>query len=276
MTRGTANSCFESKEMTRLSSSSPVAAMTTSTLREAGSVERAHLAAVSGDEGQVELGPELLHEVDVLVDEKDVVSLRGEVGRDRGSDVPCTADGHLHSGYARRRSSRRGHAGVPEPTDELVQSSSVMTAMCSTSPSCPSSCLDVEAWLSCPGDRHEPARSPVDQFADLLPAHSSGMSSLQQHQPTRRVHPLGGDGFWEHSLEHPVDRPGHRRDGRDAEALVDLGAARVVDPGDHPRHLVGLSCDPSGQDVRVVPARHRGEGARLRRPCGVEGVAVEA
>ncbi len=55
MTRGTANSCLERREITRLSSSSPVAAMTTSTLAKPAASSEAHLAAVSGDEVEVEL-----------------------------------------------------------------------------------------------------------------------------------------------------------------------------------------------------------------------------
>ena len=50
MTRGTPNSCLASNEITRLSSSSPVAATTTSQRLEAGRAQRVHLARIGDDE----------------------------------------------------------------------------------------------------------------------------------------------------------------------------------------------------------------------------------
>ena len=46
-TRGTPNSCFASSEVTRLSSSSPVAATTTSAARSVGLLEHPRLACVA-------------------------------------------------------------------------------------------------------------------------------------------------------------------------------------------------------------------------------------
>ena len=60
------------------------------------------------------------------------------------------------------------------------------------------------------------------------------------------------------------------------EALVDLGAARVVDAGDDVLDAEGLAGHPGGEDVGVVAAADRGEGVRALDPGLDEVVAVEA
>ncbi len=73
-----------------------------------------------------------------------------------------------------------------------------------------------------------------------------------------------------------VDGPRHRGHGRDAEPLVDLGPAGVVDAGHHMGDLVGLPGDAHGQDVGVVTARDGGQRTGLVGPRLLEVVAVEA
>ena len=53
----------------------------------------------------------------------------------------------------------------------------------------------------------------------------------------------------------------HRGHGRDAEPLVDLGPLGVVDAGDHVRDAERLPGHPGGDDVGVVAAADRREGA---------------
>ena len=72
-----------------------------------------------------------------------------------------------------------------------------------------------------------------------------------------------------------VDGPRHGGHGGDAEPLVDLGAAGVVDPGHHVGDLVGLPGDAHGQDVGVVPAGHGGQRVGVQRARLLEDVAVE-
>ena len=76
--------------------------------------------------------------------------------------------------------------------------------------------------------------------------------------------------------QHLVGGPRDGRDRRDAEPLVDQRAARVVDAGDDVLDPVGLAGDAGAQDVGVVAAGHRGEGAGLVDARRGEVVAVEA
>ena len=76
--------------------------------------------------------------------------------------------------------------------------------------------------------------------------------------------------------QHLVGAPAHRRDRGDAEALVDLGAARIVDPGDHMGDVEGLAGHPGGQDVGVVAAGDGGEGVGLLDAGLLERVPVKA
>src|SRR5262249_40526396 len=67
----------------------------------------------------------------------------------------------------------------------------------------------------------------------------------------------------------------HGGDGGDAEALVDDGPPRVVDPGDDTLDAERLVRDAGAQDVRVVAARHRREGAGIVDAGLGEDVLVE-
>ena len=69
--------------------------------------------------------------------------------------------------------------------------------------------------------------------------------------------PAGSD-----PAQHLVGGPLHGRHRRDAEPLVDLGAAGVVDPGHDLLDAEGLAGDPRGDDVGVVTAGHGRERVR--------------
>ena len=73
-----------------------------------------------------------------------------------------------------------------------------------------------------------------------------------------------------------VGGPLHRGHRGDAEPLVDLGAAGVVDPGHDAADAEGLAGHPGRDDVGVVAAGDRGEGVGAVDAGGLEDVAVEA
>jgi hypothetical protein len=73
-----------------------------------------------------------------------------------------------------------------------------------------------------------------------------------------------------------VGGPPHRGDGGDAEALVDLCAVRVVDPGHHVVDPEGLPGDARREDVRVVAVRDGREAVGVVDPGLPQHVAVEA
>src|SRR5690349_2369352 len=76
--------------------------------------------------------------------------------------------------------------------------------------------------------------------------------------------------------QHPIGRPAHRRDGRDAQPLVHLGPLGVVDAGDDSFDAKRLPRHPSRDDVRVVARGHRGERVGPFNAGVDEHVAVEA
>src|SRR6266498_3887308 len=57
------------------------------------------------------------------------------------------------------------------------------------------------------------------------------------HHGAGRVAPERFRAFRQQPAQHLVRRPAHRRDGGDAEPLVYLGAAGVVNPGNDPGHV---------------------------------------
>ena len=80
-----------------------------------------------------------------------------------------------------------------------------------------------------------------------------------------RVDPVALGGVGHELAQHPVDRPLHRGDGRDAESLVDDRPAGVVDAGDDPLDAEGLAGDPGREDVGVVAVGDRRDGASASR-----------
>jgi hypothetical protein len=73
-----------------------------------------------------------------------------------------------------------------------------------------------------------------------------------------------------------LDSPRRRGDRRNVQALIDLGASRIVDPRDHLGDVIVLERDPSGHDVGVVARRDGDERVRVLHARLVEDVAVEA
>ncbi len=67
-----------------------------------------------------------------------------------------------------------------------------------------------------------------------------------------------------------------RGHGGDAQTLVDLGTAGVVDAGGHVLHTEHLAGHARGDDVGVVAAGDGGEGAGLLDARLAQGVLVEA
>ena len=119
-------------------------------------------------------------------------------------------------------------------------------------------------------------RPGTSSSARGLPGPVVGQDPLDEQQRARGVAPLDGVVVGGEPAQHLGRRPGDRGDRRDAEPLVDDGAARVVDAGDHVGDPVVLPRDARRQDVRVVAVRHRGERAGAARPRRVERLAVES
>ena len=114
-----------------------------------------------------------------------------------------------------------------------------------------------------PGRRCPRARSACGRSS------SPGASTTSIRIAAGRVAPLRLGALGQQPAQHLVGRPAHGGDGGDAQPLVDLGAARVVDPGHHVVDAERLAGHPGGDDVGVVAAADRGEGlgrARCRPP----------
>lgn len=69
--------------------------------------------------------------------------------------------------------------------------------------------------------------------------------------------------------------PGHGRNSRDTQALVDLGSSRIVDPGHYVFDAVGFSGRASGDDICVITAAHRGEGMGHFYASCLKGLSIK-
>ena len=87
-----------------------------------------------------------------------------------------------------------------------------------------------------------------------------GDGYLVEADGARRVAEVGLGAGGQQPAQHLVGGPLHRRDRGDAEALVDLGAAGVVDAGDDLLDAEGLPGHPRRDDVGVVAAADGREG----------------
>ena len=99
--------------------------------------------------------------------------------------------------------------------------------------------------------------------ASFLPTAFARDRPLDEPDLPGRVDPVAARLAGKQPAQHLVGGPRDGRDRRDAEALVDQRAPRVVDAGDDVLDAVGLAGDPGAQDVGVVAARHRGESPGL-------------
>ena len=87
---------------------------------------------------------------------------------------------------------------------------------------------------------------------------------LGQDQPAGGFPEIAGQVlFGKDAPQDLVGAPAHRSDGGNAEPLVDLRAAGIVDPGHDVRDVERLTGNAGGQDVGVVAAGDRSEGVRL-------------
>ena len=85
---------------------------------------------------------------------------------------------------------------------------------------------------------------------------------------------LAGAGARQDAAHHLVGRLTYGGHGGDAQALVDVGPPRVIDPGDDVVHAEALPGYPRSHDVGVVPVGHGDEGVGLVDARLLQGVAV--
>ena len=107
----------------------------------------------------------------------------------------------------------------------------------------------------------------------VLPTHGVGDLDTSTRTTPGRVAPLRLGAVGQQPAQHLVGGPAHGRDGGDAEPLVDLGPAGVVDPGHDVLDAERLAGDPRGDDVGVVAAADRGERVGSLDPRVLEHVS---
>ena len=241
--------------MTRLSSSSPVTAATTSarsTSARASSLTSQPSATSHCTPGGLADGLHLADPVGVDLDEHDVVLGLGQLGGHERADVAAAHDDDPHQCAALRRhaASRASswldvvagdgeveHVALLERRGRFGQ---LATRRGGTRPR--------------PGRRRRPRARRA-----CWPTEAAGTSRSTRHDLGAGVDPLDLAGVGQDPAQHPLGRPLHRGDGGDAEALVDRGPARVVDAGDDPLDAVGLPGDAGDEDVRVVAVGDGGQ-----------------
>src|SRR5436190_639420 len=265
-TRGTANSCLESNDVTRLSSSSPVAATTTSAeatfafLSTHGSqpspsnssTPGAHPSALRTVAGSCSISVTSWPRCPRSAARwrptapAPVITTRMSVLRGRREQLvedvePVLLEDQLHDVSLLKGARRNRDEARPHPVDARDEHLSVLVQLAHRLPD------------QVVGNRHAHPEQVAahERFLDLLPG-------VHEHQ---------------HDLLHT---PGGRRDRRDVQALVDLRALRVVDARDHVRHVVVLERDASGDDVGVVSVGDRDESIGLLDARLLQDVAVVA
>ena len=239
---------------------------------QAGRVEGGHLAGVGGHPGDVELARRRSTSSGSCSRTSTSWPL---ACRSRAMAVPTLPAPAMATLTSAGLVAGGGGRGPRLSRSSRSPRASAMTARWSRSPSWPTS------WR--PSRRGSPARVTATRLnrPGLLhvgqPAAGPalGQRPLDQDQLAGGVGPLPGDQLGEEPAADLVDGPGDGGHGGDAEALVDLGPAGVVDAGHHPGDLVGLPGDPHGQDVGVVAAGDGGQGVGPDGPGPLEVVAVE-
>jgi len=99
---------------------------------------------------------------------------------------------------------------------------------------------------------------------------------LSQHELAGRVPPELLVALGQQLAQHLIGGPAHGGHGRDAQPLVDLGPARVVDPGHHPAHPERLPDHARRDHVGVIAAAHRRERIGALDAGLDQDIAVEA
>src|SRR3990170_4391648 len=264
-TRGTPYSCLARSDVTRLSSSSPVTATTTSAVPRSAfssthgsqaspsrcSTSGAHSRAVSRTSGFCSMS----------------VIVRPRLAR---SDARCrpTAPAPLITTRT---------SVVPRRRQELVEQLQGVLLDDDRG--------EVALLERAGGDRDEPSAPAVHAGHEDL-AFDVERGDLLAHQMLRNLDPHPEQVAGRQRLldllarvaehhHHLLDPPPCRGHGGDVQALVDVGASGVVDPGDHLGYVVVLARDPGGHDVRVVSARDGEEGVGLLDTCLLEDLPVE-
>ncbi len=136
------------------------------------------------------------------------------------------------------------------------------------------------AWAAGPrrsaGGRRRGRRSRPRSSRSGTPTQPGWTSVAHEADLPGLVAVLVGRAHRQHAAQHLVGGPADGRDRRDAEALVDLGPVRVVDPGDDVGDAERLAHHARGEDVRVVAVGDRGERVGVLDAGLAQGVAVEA
>ena len=231
-----------------------------------GLVQRADLAGVR--EQPLGAGQAVrLDRLGRLVDEQDLVPVLEQFPGDGAAD---------RTGPGYRDAHQRPPSGPMENSSVIRSSSSSWAITCSTSPSCSTVRRGRDHGLAEPVDEGDAGvRGQLDRL-DLLAEPPVGEGHLGQHDLAGRIAPERFRALGEQLAQHLVGRPADRRDRRDAQALVDLGATGVVDPGRDPVDAERLPCDARGDDVGVVAAADGGEGVGFLDARLDQHVAVEA
>ena len=155
-----------------------------------------------------------------------------------------TGDDDAHQCLSSRRRAGRGR---PRRSCDVVLA---RAATCTRSPSWTTVSRSGSMPVAEPGEEGDPAPAAVLEVGD--PAADPRRVDVHLGEPDRarwgRVH-SGSAPCGQQPAQHLVGGPAHGRDGRDAEPLVDLGAAGVVDAGDD------------------VARRRRSRGRPARRGC---------
>ena len=257
--RGTPNSVLASSEMTRLALSSPVAA-----IDHVAGVEarppRARTSSQASASSHSAPGTRLgLDRMRVPVDQQDLVTVLDQLAGDRAADVAGAGDGDAHrqspfGAAAEDRLDRRPGVVVGAPRRRAGRrpgTRSPRSGRC-PSPSRARKATRAPAWPLI-WSMVRPTQAAVD-------VHLGRRGPCRTGRATRGSAPAG-----QQPAQHLVGGPPHGGDGRDAEPLVDLGPAGVVDPGDDVVDAERLAGHPRGEDVGVVAAGDRGEGVGLAR-----------
>src|SRR5712692_3024653 len=130
--------------------------------------------------------------------------------------------------------------------------------------------------LAEPGDERNAGARRLLKRRHFLAQPAVRAGYLRQDHGAGRVAPERFRAFRQQPAQHLVRRPAHRRNGGDAEPLVYLGAAGVVNPGNDPGHVERLTGDACRDHVRVVPAADGRERVGTLDARLDEHIAVEA
>ena len=272
-TRGTANSCLASREITRLSSSSPVAATTTSTVASPAASSEAHLAGVGGHPGDVRARPRSRATSSGSCSMTRTSWPAGvQVAGDGGAHAAGPGDGDLHDSgpgrrptgaappSARRRhgdrpaersSSRPGVLGHHQVEDVALLADQVAAVEAGTRPGSPP-----------PGS----PRPGTSRSASRRPAQRVGEGPLDQRQACRWSRTTPRRLVGQQPAADLVDGPGHgghRGDARGAGRSRPGGGRRSGPPRWGSRRSPGR-CGRSG--CWCCRRWSRRPGRRPRRP----------